>query len=595
MLISSSDSLTSIRKLLPNLASILLKALPANDLPIVLQVLLPNRSEAVDKYAEYLNDPVRFAHEILNVKFLTPAQEDILKSLLNPPYCTLCPSANNLGKSMISAVAVIWWFCTRSPCIIITTATNERQVKDVLWKEIRKLSRKAKLNLPFLPKACRIERAADDFAWGGTARDATGFQGHHGPNIFIVFDEATGIAPEFWEAAELMFKPPGHAWLCPFNPTDPSSRVYTELAGASKRESRNAKQWHVVRMSALDHPNLESELKGESPPVPDAMGLETFNRLFRKWSQLVGCEVGDMRLQLATDIVWPPVWAVEYCQRTRQFPKVWRPGPLAEARLLGRFPRAGVNNVWSDGDWMAATREGGEPLPLKLEIPEIGCDVAAMGDDNTAIHVRMGWCSLYHEEKNGQNEVETKARLQELAVYYAHQYNQMLSEIPEGPRQHYGGPITKFDVPIKVDCDGLGGTLSTFLEADGYKVVRVGAGTKAMVEKDYPNRRSELWFQTAEMARDDNLDLSRLPEEVLDNMRKQCMRVVWSFDNRGRRHVMPKSEMKLAKNLGCSPDSCDALNLAYAPVPDHMGADEFPMAIKSRTNPLTPRNRQPAR
>jgi hypothetical protein len=69
--------------------------------------------------------------------------------------------------------------------------------------------------------------------------------------------------------------------------------------------------------------------------------------------------------------------------------------------LFGRFPRQGRSAVWSDGDWAAAVREGTAPLPMRLVVPEIGCDVAAGGVDDTAIHIRSGSVSLHHEEGNG--------------------------------------------------------------------------------------------------------------------------------------------------------------------------------------------------
>ncbi len=401
-------------------------------------------------YPEYRDNPVGFVEDVLGIQ-LVSKQQEALESLLHPPYCTLCPSGNEQGKTVDGACAVLWWYSTRRPAIVLTTASTARQVHDVLWKEIHKRARQAKrpLNLPFFPRSDRIERAPDDFAVGFTAGDATSAQGQHGENILLLMEEATGIDPEIWEAFETQFSPPGHAWLCLYNPTNTGSRVYADQMAAERRRS-----WNVVRMSALDHPNINAELRGEPAPVPHAMRLAKFERLLRKWSNLVGCNVGDERLQLATDVVWPPVWAKAYCAKTKQVPKVYRPGPLAEARLLGWFPRAGENSVWSEGDWIAATREGLPLLPIPLQIPEIGCDIARFGSDYTATHVRCGPKSLHHEEVNGQDTVATTQRLIELADQYAKWYCECLAAIPSSSERLKYRPITGKEIPIKVDDTG---------------------------------------------------------------------------------------------------------------------------------------------
>ncbi len=545
----------------------------------------------VDKYEQYIDDPVGFARDILHLE-LVPKQQEILWSLLEPPYCVFSPSGNELGKTLIAASTVLWWHCTRSPSIIITTAPKYEQVRDVLWKEIRRLAKRAGLKLAFLPKACRIERSYDDFAIGVVAKDETSFKGQHGVPLLFVVEEASGVEDYIFNAIETMFSPPGHAMLVIFNCDAIGTRVHSEMMRAEKQNSTMPATCKVVRMSAIDHPNIEAELKGLPPPVPQAMRLGKFEQILKKHSNLVGCGVDDPKgLHLATDILWPPPWAKDYCERTRQQPQWYRPGPKAEVILLGRYPRQGKNAVWSEGDWMAAVRDGRDPLKIELYIPEFGCDVAAFGDDNSAIHVRSGCVSLWHEEQNGQSEPHTMGRLKELAAFYALWYNEQLGLMVPSDRELLS-PIRAQDIPMKVDNDGLGGTLSSFLLNDGYNVIRIGAGTNALEKEEYPNRRSELWFTTAERARTDELDLSQLQcpdgsvDEVIDQMRRQAMSVTWSFDNRGRRVVMSKDDMK--KEMGRSPDTCDALNLSFASDPDQENG-AMPEILSSRKHPLRSR------
>jgi hypothetical protein len=543
------------------------EVLPPEEVEKCVQSVFP-----VDEYAQYVNDPAGFAKHELQFTF-TPNQTAMAEGLLKPPYRVLAPSANSQGKTSAAAVITIWWFCTRSPCIIRTTAPKYEQVKDLLWKEIRKLARRLKRPLPFLPKACRIERAEDDYAMGSTAIGETSAQGHHGPNQLFIFDEATGVPPEIWTATESMWKPPDHAWLAIFNPTMTTAKVYLEFSRvetATRREEKGG--WGLVRMSALDHPNIKAELSGLPPPVPDAMGIVEFTRLLKQWSTATGADptlpIGQEGGPSVEDVVWPPLWATEYAARTGESPAVYRPGAEAEARLLARFPSQGSTAVWGEVDWLAACRElpGMAPMvdwdlrdpPEVPPIPELGCDVARMGDDMTCIHARSGFISLGHETAAKRPPDQTGGRLMELCAELARWWNDMIKDLPDSRRP---AMIEARQVPIKIDDDGCGGTIASYLRTAGYTVCQVGAGTSATEEERYPNKRNELWFLTRDMAARGELDLSRLDANTKDELRRQAMTAKWSLDAAGRRLVEEKAKQK--KELGRSPDDIDAMNLAY--------------------------------
>ncbi len=532
------------------------------------EVALANRASAGNPYERYRDDPEGFARGVLKVR-LTPAQKQVAELLLVPPYRVLAPAANEVGKTFLAGVITLWWHCTRSPAIIVTTAPKLDQVRDLLWKEIRRLARTAHLNIPFQPKACRIERAADDFAVGTTAKDATGFQGQHGPNQLFVFDESTGVEAAFWEATETMFSPPGHAWLCIFNPTDPSSHAAMEYQNATTRDG--GRRWHIVRMSAIDHPNLSAELKGETPPFPHAIRLATFERRLNSWSQLVH---GDAR---PGDITWPPPWAKEYSAKTGRQPRIYRPGPLAESRLLGEYPSQAECSIWGSGDWRVACREGMPPLPLDMNvIPAVGVDVARYGSDWTEIHARQGWCSLSHEAYNGLSTVETAGRVRRLCEKLAKDWNVVQEKRPASDKRRL---IVGTDILVNVDDTGVGGGVTDLLESQGQAVCGINSQNRPNDPSAYDKRRSELLFVTAELAREGNLDLSRLPSETLDELKGQAMAVRYKLDAAGRRCAEAKDEVK--KRISRSPDGIDALGLAYFST----GFGEMPEAFGGPASP----------
>lgn len=463
----------------------------------------------------YRTDPYGYAREVLGVTWWQKQQE-IAEALITPPYRVLVKACHKVGKTHLGGGLVNWWYDSFDPGIVLTTAPTDRQVRDLLWKEVR-VQRKGRPGFSG-PKTPRLESAPNHFAHGFTAKDGDSFQGHHSEHLLIVFDEAVGVEPVFWETAESMFSGEGHGWLAIFNPTDTSSQAYLEeLTG----------NWHTISLSALDHPNIAAELAGLPPPLPAAVRLGHLERWLQAWFRPVN---GNPK---KTDIEWPP-GSGEYL----------RPGPLGESRVLGRWPSQATNSVWSDGAWQVA--ESTRIEEPKDEPCKIGCDVARFGDDFTSIHVRRGPVSLHHETANGWSTDETAGRLKQLANQWG---------------QHCGIEGRRIDV--NVDDDGVGGGVVD--QRGDYLFHGLSGANKAIDEEGYPNRRSELWFTVAERADEGRLDLSRLSAETRRELRRQALAPIWKVDNQGRRVVEPKDQTKL--RIKRSPDDLDALNLAFAVPP----------------------------
>lgn len=472
------------------------------------------RQQAKTSVAErYQLDPEGYARAVLGVTWWHK-QIEVARAIMTPPYRVLVKASHKVGKTHLGGGLVNWWYDVHDPGLALTTAPTDRQVRDLLWKEVR-VQRKGRGGFTG-PKAPRLESSPDHFAHGFTARDGDSFQGNHSRHTLIVFDEAVGVDAVFWETAESMFSGEGHGWLAIFNPTDTSSQAYAEeMMGG----------WHIVTISVLDHPNIAAELRGEPPPFPSAIRLARVEDLLGKWCRPVEGQ------HKASDIEWPP-GSGQYL----------RPGPIAEARLLGRWPSQATYNVWSDATWQAAELL---VLPEPQDEPcEIGCDVARFGDDFTEIHVRRGPVSLHHEGANGWSTSETAGRLKQVADQWG---------------QHCGTEGRQ--IAIKVDDDGVGGGVVD--QKGDYKFMPVSAASTAIEAERYPNRRSELWFAVAERADEGRLSLIKLPPEVRLELRRQAMAPVWKLDNQGRRVVEAKEETK--KRIKRSPDGMDAVNLAYAP------------------------------
>lgn len=474
------------------------------------------KGEAAADYARYARDPVGYARDVLRVDWWR-VQQEIARSLLDPPYKTLVLASHGVGKTYLSGGLVNWWYDSHPvDSAVLSTAPTDREVCDLLWREVR-LQRSPRGGFRG-PAAPELSDGENHYAKGISPGRAESFQGRHPRHLLIILEEAVGVRPFVWRTIKTMFAPTGdHACLAIANPTDTTSEMYAEaMAGG----------WNVIQMSALDHPNIAAELAGEPPPFPAAVRLAQVNEQLRDWCTPVAAKDAT-----ATDVEWPPgagVWL--------------RPGPEAEARVFGRWPSSATYGVWSDSLWAACEA-------ARLDLPRVGlqfgCDVARHGDDWTAIHGRVGPCSILHERGNGWDTVRTATRLIELCREHAPAY--------------HAEPNA---VPIVIDDTGVGGGVVDIVRANGFNAVPVNAAEAAWQSERYPDARSELWFAAAEQARDGRLDVSRLSAEDRRRLRVQVLAPEWRPDSRARRRVEPKAETK-RRTTGRSPDDADAMNLCY--------------------------------
>jgi hypothetical protein len=470
-------------------------------------ILSPDPAEV---YAEYRRDPVAYSREVLGVEWWCK-QVEIAEAVTKHPR-VLVRAGHGTGKDHVAGGLVNWWYDCFDPGLCLTTAPTEEQVIKVLWGEVRQ-QRAGREGL--MPKAPEIYGHAKHYAVGYTARDSNAFQGRHEERVFVIFDEAGGVATIFFDGAIGMLTGPECRWLCILNPLDTSCRMYEEeLKGG----------WHVITVSCLDHPNIAAELRREPPPFPKAVRLSYVLQALADWCTPISPADTDER-----DIEFPAGSGEWY-----------RPGPLFESRVLGRWPSQSEDSVWSEALWARAQKL----LPIPRDQPlQIGCDVARFGSDFTVIIARRGAAVVHHERHNGWSTARTAGRLKELCGSLAFEC--------EDPRE----------VLCTIDDDGVGGGVVD--QARGYRFCPVSAGSRAIEEEKYPNRRSELWFSTAQRAREGRVDLTRLPGPGLAELRRQLMAPKWKLDSDGRRVVEPKDKMK--QRLGYSPDDADALNLAFAP------------------------------
>lgn len=109
---------------------------------------------------------------------------------------------------------------------------------------------------------------------------------------------------------------------------------------------------------------------------------------------------------------------------------------------------------------------------------------------------------------------------------------------------------------IVVDDVGVGGGVTDRLREVGeFKVRPFNGAAKARAHREYPNRRSEVWFDFADQLEDVDVDTD-------DQLAADLVAPRYTVDSRGRRVVEAKEQTK--RRLGRSPDRADAVLMTFA-------------------------------
>jgi hypothetical protein len=484
---------------------------------------------------DYADDPVGYTRNILKSD-LTPDQETILCHLLKPPCIVNVPSANDTGKTYLAACAVNWWYDSFNPGACYTLAPRLEHLVTNLWAWVRILRRRSGLG-GLKPSAPLMTDGPEHIAAGITAAKGESFKGRHIGRKLFVLEEAVGISAMYHDELPTMVDS-GDAILYIYNPTSTTSRMYLE-------DNRGREEgWHRFPLSALNHPNIIAELDGKPRPFPGAMSVFMLQRMIK-----LACEPIAEDEKIATDFRFPP----------EPYPggQWYRPGSWFQARGLGQWPESG-SGVWSEVLFDACLAGEQPAFPLH-HLPEIGVDCAlGKGDDFHAIVARWGPVALWHEASNTMEPAAIFKRILRVTNLLA----QMVNE--ERDKAFGPGRVPPLDpkrIPIKIDDDGVGGSLCSFLRDQGYNAIGIGAGCKASDENDWPRKRDELWFRAADAAKLRGVYLGALTADTLKLLREQLLAPEWDLDARGRRCVEPKEETK--EKLGRSPDSADAFNLCW--------------------------------
>ena len=202
-------------------------------------------ADAAELFEHCRLNPVYFCEEVLGVK-LWEKQEQIIESVRDNDNTSVA-SGHGVGKTFISACTTIWFSCCHDQSRCITTAPTNRQVESILWAEIWHLYKNARVPLGGRLLKTSLNFEEKWFALGLSTDDPDRFQGHHAKHLLLVMDEAPGIDPKIYEAAQGILTTSGAKSLLIGNPTSSSGPFFDTFSN---------KMWTNFHISCYDSPAI---------------------------------------------------------------------------------------------------------------------------------------------------------------------------------------------------------------------------------------------------------------------------------------------------------------------------------------------------
>lgn len=202
---------------------------------------------------------------------------------------------------------------------------------------------------------------------------------------------------------------------------------------------------------------------------------------------------------------------------------------FVRVRVRGVFPRSGTCQFISSEEIAYCKEyeaEGYHSLPMI-----IGVDVARFGDDQSVICVRQGRKVAPLQKYRGLDTMQLADKVIENIKKYQ----------PDG---------------LLVDGGGVGGGVIDRLNQLGYDVIEVNFGGKPADDKQYSNKRAEMWGRM----RDAIKAGMQLPKD--DELTDELTHIEYGFNAKQQIQLEKKADMK--KRGLSSPDCADALALTYA-------------------------------
>lgn len=475
---------------------------------------------------------VAWIHDNLGAE-LWSAQREIIEAVEQHDRVAVS-SCHGAGKSFTAAHVALAFLYDNENSIVITTAPTQRQVRSILWKEIRAAHTRAVVDLAGHPLTEKLELGEDWFAFGFTTSDydPDKFSGFHASSgkILVIVDEASGVSASVFEGIEGVLSSEGARLLMISNPVRQSGYFADAV-----RDNIT----HTIKISAFDTPNFTE------------LGITEADIANGKWKRKESAYRKKHGGLPAPHLVTPKWVADKYVR--------WGPeNPLYVSRVLGELP---TEDEWSLIP-MAYIQDAQQRTLEPVGDPVFGLDIARMGPDETACYENRGPVVRRVFTMRKAKTTLTAAR----AGAALDEARKVVRERIEGERiALYNGPTDVDDDAVprplcNVDSIGIGAGVFDQLEDAGHNVQEVNFGAAACGDDRhrFANLKAQLYWNMRTKLESGEQDWDHDDEELA----AQAAAVQWSLDEQGR--IAIESKERVRQRGEDSPDRFEAVVYSYA-------------------------------
>lgn len=427
---------------------------------------------------------------------LWPIQIAIAQSTFYYPRTTF-RKCEAIGGSYIAARVALAFLYNFPPATVITTAPTNRQVEDVLWREIRLAFSQARFPLEGHLTRTALEISEDHFAIGFATDQPERMYGYHNVNVLVIGDDAAGLSNDIFGAIENPLSTGNTHELLLSNPT--------QSVGAF-RETFNSPLYKKFHISAFDTPNLT------------AFGITEEDIKTGEWQ----------KKWAGKDLPYPQIMSP---QKVAERYINWGPGSyLYTVFIKGDFPDAGVNNLCRLSDIEAAMSREIDRKEYEKSLKIAALDVARYGDDESCFICRQG--SKYFDPVTWGHQ-ETG--------YTVGRTVRLIKEFK---------PVRTY-----VDVVGYGAGVYDILKkeiGEEYNIIPFDSGKEPLDKERFLNLRAEAWWDFTQKLTSGELDLPNS-----EKLKAQLSDIRYTYNTKGQLQIESKED---AKSRGSkSPDVGDAV------------------------------------
>ena len=470
--------------------------------------------------SRYRADPAGFCREVLGFEPWS-RQCEIIEAPCRFKRVSVV-SGHKVGKSTALAAIALWFYCSFPGARVVITATTDRQVNGIIWREVRRLVRNALIPIPGVLHTMAHSGLKDDADFseivGYTAKDAEAIAGVSAGYLLYLVDEASGVAQHIFDAIEGN-RAVGQAWIFLIsNPTQAVGEFYdSHHSKALDTSDPEATGYYTIHIDSRESPNVTGEWRT----------LLEWDRKAEQWRTRTEPVPG----------LADPGWCAEKLRE-------WGPeSPLFLVRVAGKFVAAEESRAFAVG----LISEAHERWPATDPTGRlwIGDDPAGEGNGGD----EHGFCA-----RRGCKVLELRARRGLTATGNLAELLDLINAWPAGPREAL--PVVVLDsegeVGWRVYC-----VLKEHAASPGARFVLARVRTSENPKRrpqDYQSLRDEI----AGNARDWLREGGALPENA--KLEKDLAAYRFDAGTKGRLKLNSKDEMR--ELLGRSPDLGDAFMLS---------------------------------